>query len=66
VVTHSQHSRRRLDVASLALLLLGLVFAVFSYWLIEDHGLSPLIVIPSIVAATTGAGHITKREASHH
>lgn len=53
---------RRLDVASLALLLVGLICALFSYWLITAHGLNPLILVPSVAAATTGAGHITKRE----
>lgn len=63
-MTRSQHSRRRLDAAGLALLLIGLVFAGISHWLVTDRGLNPLIIAPSIVAATTGASHITKREAS--
>lgn len=63
MTTHSQHARRRLDVASLALLLLGLVSAAFAYWLVADHGQNPLILAPSIVAATVGASHITKRQA---
>ncbi len=58
------HSHRRLDVAGLALLLLGLVCGVLAYWLITEHGLNPLILVPSVAAATTGASHITKREAS--
>lgn len=62
-MTHSHCSRRRLDTASLALLLLGLVFGGLSYWLVAAHGLNALILVPSIVAATTGATHITKREA---
>lgn len=61
---HSPRSHRRLDLAGLALLLIGLVFGVISYWLVMDRGLNPLIIVPSIVAATTGASHITKREAS--
>jgi len=55
---------RRLDTASLALLLIGLVCGGISYWLVADLGLNVLIIVPSIVAATTGALHITKREAS--
>lgn len=55
--------RRRLDLPSLMLLLVGLVFGVLSYWLITDHGLNALIIVPSVVAITTGAAHITKREA---
>ena len=62
-MTHSHRSHRRLDVASLALLVIGLVFGGLSYWLVADHGLNALIIVPSIVAATTGATHITKREA---
>lgn len=58
-----RRSHRRLDVASLALLLIGLVFAVISYWLVQDRGYNVLIMVPSIVSATTGALHITKREA---
>jgi len=60
----AHRARRRLDVASLALLVIGLVFGGLSYWLVADHGLNALIVVPSIVAAATGAAHITKREAS--
>jgi NhaP-type Na+/H+ and K+/H+ antiporter len=63
-MTHSHRSHRRLDLAGLALLLTGLVFGVISYWLVTERGLNPLIIVPSIVAATTGASHITKREAS--
>lgn len=64
-MTHSHRSyRRRLDTASLALLLIGLTFGAISYWLITDHGLNPLVMIPSVVAATIGAAHITKREIS--
>lgn len=60
---HKHPSRRRLDVASLTLMLIGLIFGVFSYWLITVQDFNVLISIPSIVAATTGAAHLTKREA---
>lgn len=60
--THSSH--RRLDVAGLALLLLGLICGVLAYWLITVHNVNPLILVPSVAAATTGASHITKREAA--
>lgn len=62
-MTPSHRSHRRLDLASLALLLTGLIFGVISYWLVTHRGLNALIIVPSIVAATTGACHITKREA---
>ena len=63
-MTHSPRSHRRLDLASLALLVVGLVAGTFSYWLITERGLNALIIVPSIVAATTGALHLTKREAA--
>lgn len=62
--THSHRVHRRLDAASLTLLLIGLVSGAISYWLITYQGLNALIIIPSIVAVTTGAAHMTKREAS--
>ena len=63
-MTHSHRSHRRLDAAGLALLVIGLVFGGLSYWLVADHGLNALIIVPSVVAATIGATHITKREAA--
>lgn len=63
-MTPSHRSHRRLDGPSLALLLIGLLFGGLSYWLVVEHGLNPLIIVPSIVAATVGAIHITKGEAS--
>lgn len=61
-MTHSHRSQRRLDAASLVLLLIGLVSGVFSYWLIADRGLNALILVPSVIAAYIGATHLTKRE----
>lgn len=55
---------RQLDVASLALLIIGLVFGALSYWLITEHGQNPLVLVPSVVAATIGGTHISKREAA--
>ncbi|GEP32735.1 hypothetical protein NSZ01_05030 [Nocardioides szechwanensis] len=62
-MTHSHHSHRRLDVASLALFLVGLAFGTVSYWLVAEHGMNPLVMIPSAVAATIGAFHLVKHEA---
>lgn len=56
-------SHRRLDVASLGLLLVGLVFGVLAYWLITVRHVNVLVLVPSIVAITIGATHLTKREA---
>jgi hypothetical protein len=64
-MTHSHHhSRRRLDAAGLILLFIGLVFGALAYWLIVDRGVNPLILVPAVVAATLGAMHVSKREAS--
>ncbi|MEJ7648678.1 MAG: hypothetical protein WKF57_06555 [Nakamurella sp.] len=55
--------RRRIDFAGLALMLVGLVFGAISYWLITYRGSNVLLIVPSIVAATTGATHLTKWQA---
>lgn len=65
-MTHSHHSRRRLDLASLLLLLVGIGAGVFAYWLVADQGFTPLVIVPAIVAATVGASHLVKREAIRH
>lgn len=57
-------SHRRVDVASLLLLLVGLASAWFCYRLAMDHGTNPLMSVSSTVAVTVGARHITKREAA--
>lgn len=57
-------SRRRIDGASLALLLIGICCAVVSYQAITQHGFDPLTIVPAIVAATIGATHLVKREAT--
>lgn len=59
----SSRSHRRLDVASLFLLLIGLAFGILSYWLITFHNMNALVMIPSVVAVLTGITHITKLEA---
>jgi len=65
-VTTMPHSHRRIDVAGLLLLLVGLISGCVAYWVITAYSLNPLILVPSVVAATTGASHLTKREAPHH
>lgn len=60
---HRTASRRRLDAASLVLMLIGLAFGVLSFWLITTAAFSALIIIPSIVAMTLGATHMVKRQA---
>lgn len=63
--TQRPKSHHRLDVASLALLLAGLVFGVVSYWFITTDDFNALVIIPSVVAITIGASHLIKREAPH-
>lgn len=60
---HSAESRRRLDLASLTLLVVGIACGAFSYWLTVAASLNALIIVPSIVAATIGALHLVKHEA---
>ena len=60
--THSQ-SQRRLDVAGLALLLVGLLTGLLAYVYVTERDINPLLLVPSVVAATTGATHLTKRVA---
>lgn len=55
--------RRRLDLASLLLLLVGLLFGVVAYWLVSAEHYDALLLVPSVVAATLGASHLFKREA---
>lgn len=55
--------RRRLDVASLFLLLTGLVFGAFSCWLVAAEHFNPVVLAPSVTAIITGGAHLTKREA---
>lgn len=60
---HKVESRRRLDVASLVLTLIGVAFGVLSYWLVAVAQYNALIIIPSVVAMTLGGTHLIKREA---
>lgn len=56
------HPSRRIDVASLLLAIIGFAFGAVSYWLIMSKGVNPLVVVPSVVAATIGVMHLVKRE----
>lgn len=56
-------SKTRLDIPSLFLTLVGLIFGGASYWLITAERANPLIIVPSVVAVTIGATHLLKREA---
>ena len=59
---HSR-SRRRLDVASLTLLLVCLVSAGWCCWLIAHDHLNWLILTPSIVGGIAATTHLVKTEA---
>ena len=61
--THKQQSRRRLDRVNFFLLLVSIASALGAHALIT-HGVTALILIPSVIAATIAATHLTKREAS--
>lgn len=61
--TNKQNSRRRLDLPSLALAVIGLAAGVFSYLLVTYASVNALVMAPSIVAVTIGATHLVKREA---
>lgn len=63
--THRHRPQRKLDVAGLVLLLIGIVFGIFSYWLIVAEDVNALVLVPSVVAATLGATSLTKIEAQH-
>jgi len=63
-VTTTQRHRphRRLDLAGFALLIVGVSSGIFAFSLVL-HGTLFLVVVPSIVATTLGAVHLTKIEA---
>lgn len=61
--TLKSQSRRRLDVSSLALMVIGLVFGTISYRLATYDDVNVLVIVPSVVAATIGAMNLVKREA---
>lgn len=60
---HRNTSRLRLDLPSLTLTLIGLVFGVIAYWLITAEHVNVLVIVPSVVAVTVGVTHLIKREA---
>lgn len=62
--THRNHPRRRLDVPSLVLMIIGVASGAFCLWLIGASHVSALVLVPSIIAATIGASHLVKSEAS--
>ena len=61
--TTKRNSRRRLDLASLALLCIGLLAGIISYLMIQVSGVNALVIVPSVVAVTLGASSLVKLEA---
>lgn len=56
-------SRLRLDVFSLVLIMIGLLFGTISYVLVTYSDTNVLVIVPSVVAVTIGAMNLVKREA---
>ncbi|MDZ7910787.1 MAG: hypothetical protein U5O16_14555 [Rhodococcus sp. (in: high G+C Gram-positive bacteria)] len=63
--TAKRQSRRHVDVVSLVVMAIGVLFAVVSYCLISFADVNVLVIVPSIVAITLGATHLIKHEAPH-
>ena len=61
--SHHPRARRRLDVASLLLMLCGIAFGALAYWLVQDRNYNTLVIVPAIVAVTLGASRLVKWEA---
>lgn len=62
-MTHRNTSRLKIDFASAALTVIGMVFGAVSYGLITADHANPLVIVPSVVATTLGITHLLKREA---
>lgn len=62
-VAPSHRARTRVDLSGVALFLIGLVSGILSYLLVSVSDVNPLVLVPSVVAATLGATSLTKREA---
>jgi uncharacterized membrane protein YccC len=60
---HRNTARPRLDIASLVLTFIGLIFGSVAYWLITAEHVTALVIVPAVVAFTIGVTHLTKREA---
>lgn len=60
---HRNSARPRLDIASLFLAVIGLIFGSVAYWLITAEHVTALVIVPAVVAVTIGITHLIKREA---
>lgn len=61
--TAKRQSRRYVDVVSLVVMAIGVLFGVVSYCLVSFADVNVLVIAPSIVAITLGATHLIKHEA---
>lgn len=64
--TTRQRPQRRIDVAGLISAVVGVAFAIVSYYLIVNANINPLVIVPSIVTATLGFANLTKLEAPRY
>lgn len=55
--------KTRVDLSGVLLLIIGLLSGTLAYVMITSGGVNPLVLVPSVVAATLGATSMTKREA---
>lgn len=51
--------KRVIDVSSVLLLVVGIISGIFAFHLSQTTDLSALVMIPSVVAATTGVLNLT-------
>ena len=59
-----QKSRRQIDYASLLLLLVGILSGISAVALINRDGANAVLLIPAVVAGTTGCLNLTKKVAT--
>lgn len=62
MTTRSHHPRatRHIDLAGLALVVCGLLSGIIAYVCVTRLGQDPLLLVPSVVAMTIGALHLTR------
>ena len=58
-MTRHEPPKRKLDLSSLALFLLGCATGIYAYVLTQTTEANALVLVPSVVTATIGALNIT-------
>ena len=61
--TQRRQARRRLDRANFILLLASIASGIGAYVLISMNEVNAIVLVPSAIAATIAATHLTKHEA---